>query len=429
MASEKASLMVTESDEDEEQCGSDDAKFCRKRGASVTSRRAHDRISGCLMGCCACCLATLLAMILAAVLGVSNAESWLTAASQKVLTATLGVPVSLDSISLSLFQGRASVVQLDVSSPPGFQSDFLGFQSLIFDLNLPSVLESRLLGSSTIPLEVEEFAITSLNVFIEEKSDGSSNVKEILDHITKIDPESSASFSEDSIGDDLHTLTTRVKADRIEFRNISIAVCIHPVCDNTPPITYTLKEILVTDIGKRGKGVFLYQLAEVFVRTLLMAVVKAAPENLRQNVVRAVGAGVASAMKKLDYGTVHFNAGDGLGLQDVGEFSGWIAGQAAALPLKASNSAAAMNLQALKAQTAITNAAVSTEAKASLEATKVGTAFTGMGVQANTAFTNMGVKANSAVLSAETKANIAANNALTKLRTGFTSGFSGGLLR
>lgn len=39
-------------------------------------------------------------------------------------------------------------------------------------------------------------------------------------------------------------------------------------------------------LGKKGQGVFLYQLAEVIVRTLLLAVLKAAPENLRENLFR-----------------------------------------------------------------------------------------------------------------------------------------------
>ena len=38
--------------------------------------------------------------------------------------------------------------------------------------------------------------------------------------------------------------------------------------------------------GKKGQGVFLYQLAEMIVRTLLVAVLKAAPENLRENLFR-----------------------------------------------------------------------------------------------------------------------------------------------
>ena len=42
---------------------------------------------------------------------------------------------------------------------------------------------------------------------------------------------------------------------------------------------------------------------EVIVRTLMLAVLKAAPENLRENLLRAVGSGIKDQLASLDFGT------------------------------------------------------------------------------------------------------------------------------
>ena len=43
---------------------------------------------------------------------------------------------------------------------------------------------------------------------------------------------------------------------------------------------------------------------KVIVRTLMLAVLKAAPENLRENLLRAVGSGIKDQLASLDFGTV-----------------------------------------------------------------------------------------------------------------------------
>lgn len=43
---------------------------------------------------------------------------------------------------------------------------------------------------------------------------------------------------------------------------------------------------------------------QVVVRTLLLAVLKAAPENLRENLLRAIGSGIKDQLTSLDFGSV-----------------------------------------------------------------------------------------------------------------------------
>eukprot|EP00930_Biecheleria_cincta_P074272 TRINITY_DN6147_c1_g2_i1.p1 TRINITY_DN6147_c1_g2~~TRINITY_DN6147_c1_g2_i1.p1 ORF type:complete len:471 (+),score=99.19 TRINITY_DN6147_c1_g2_i1:63-1475(+) len=440
-----------------EHCGQHlaaDAVYCQKCGAQ---QKKPCLPCSCCCCCCSCCLILVILLVVLTLFATHRVESWLAAGASKVLSATLGVPVSLGSVHFGLWQGRASISDLAVPSPQGYQRDFLDLTHLALDLSPASLLMSRLLGSSTVPIELEEISVRSLQVFIEKPADSEdSNAKTVVAHVNEILKPTGT--LEENIALGLHALTGRIQADRIEFRDISISVCIHPMCDNVPPILFVLREFLITNVGKKGKGVFLYQLVELLVKTLLMAIIKAAPENLRINLMRAVGAGIKAAVNQLDYEAVHFRieSGSDSGSQethdvgyDVGELSGWVAAQFDSLPLKASNLGVELNTGALKAQTALTNAAVSTQAKANLEATKLGAEanleanklgaeanfeanklgaeanleanklgaeLTGAGIKANTALTGMGIKANTAF-----------NNAITKLRNGFTTGFTSGL--
>lgn len=37
--------------------------------------------------------------------------------------------------------------------------------------------------------------------------------------------------------------------DKIDFKDIGVAFCGHPSCDQAGPATYVVKEILITDVG------------------------------------------------------------------------------------------------------------------------------------------------------------------------------------
>ncbi|CAK9084220.1 unnamed protein product [Durusdinium trenchii] len=402
------------------------ARFCPKCGA-----RRREQFGSCCPSffccCCICCVSLLLILVISLVLGINSLQTWLSSSAVKVLSATLNVPVTLGYVHIGLLEGRAAVRDLIVGSPPGFSHDFLDLEHLVFDIGPMSLLQSRLLGSSSFPIEVEEISVKTLHVFIEQASESSpSNAKIIVDHLNSLAASSLAAPTaqqvEDSAAEAVHALTSRIQADRIDFEDIGIGYCVNPNCEKMGPATYVIKEILIQDVGKKGKGVFLYQLAEVVVRTLLLAILKAAPENLRENLLRAVGSGIQNQLDDLDFGSVHLDLGDGSGLQSAGELAGWVSGKFASLPLAASNAAVAMNTKALEAENALRNGAIATQAKMGLEAAKMGTEMIGMGVKANTAFTNMGVKANTELLNAETKANNFFNNVRNDFTTGFTSG-------
>lgn len=404
------------------------AKFCQKCG---TRRHAKARAAPSCQTCCCCtCLLVLVFLVVGIPLGLnyelSSLETWLASVASTVLSATMGVPVTLDAVQINIFGGRAAISDLKVGSPPGFHHDFLDLNSLVFDMDPLSLLRSRLLGSVNFPTVVEEISVKTLHAFVEELSEDSpSNAKIIVDHLNSLAAQAivsapTAEQVENSAAEAVHALTTKIKVDLIHLKDVGIGYCGH-LCQNLGPATYVVPEIKITDVGKKSNGVFLYQLAEVIVRTLMLAVLKAAPENLRENLLRAVGSGIKDQLANLDFGTVDF--GDGSGLQSAGQLAGWASAKVALLPLEATNAAVAFNTKALEAENAIRNSAISSQAKMGLEAAKMGSELTNMGVKANTAFTNMGVNANTKLLNAETKANTFFND----LRNDFTSGFTSGL--
>jgi len=306
----------------------------------------------------------------------------------------------------------------------------------MFDVNPMSWLSSRFLGSASVPIELQSVGLHNLKVFLEQDSYSNWNVKTIADHVSQklANPQPLAEHLEEDVGEGLHTMTGKYRADKIVLSNISISVCVHPMCDAGLPVMYNVDKIFISDVGKKGNGVFLYQLVEILIETLLMAVVKSAPANLQLNLVNAVGAGLEIAADKLDYGMVHFDSGNGNGIQEVGTIAGWVAGEAAALPTKVAASNAKLGLEALKVNTALTNKAIATQT--AITNSEIGTQvkLNSMGVRMNVesnkigaGFTNAGVRMNSDIIADEAKANLAANNFLTKLRTGFATGFGHGL--
>lgn len=434
---------MPESDDEEEElycrhCGhpwEQTAKFCPKCGARRHAKKSlrWSASAVCQSCCCCSCLVLLLILVIGIPLGlhyeISSFETWLASVAATVLSATMGVPVSLDSVDIDIFGGRVAVEDLRIGSPSGFQHDFLDLAHLVFDIDPMSLLRSRLLGSVNFPTEVEEITVQKLHVFVEELvADSPSNAKVIVDHLNSLAISTALSAPtsqqvEDGTAEAVHALTTKIKADLIQLKDVAIGYCGQPSCQRFGPATYEVPEVKITDVGKKSNGVFLYQLAEVVVRTLLLAVLKAAPENLRENLLRAIGSGIKDQLTSLDFGSVDF--GDGNGLQSAGQLAGWASAKVALLPLEASNAAVALNTKALEAENAIRNGAISTQAKMGLEAAKMGTKLTDMGVKANTAFTTMGVKANTELLNAETKAN----NFFNGLRNDFTTGFTSGLSR
>mmetsp|Transcript_28667 Transcript_28667/g.89346 ORF Transcript_28667/g.89346 Transcript_28667/m.89346 type:complete len:430 (-) Transcript_28667:65-1354(-) len=405
----EASTGSTLSDSDEEPsiqcttCGhslASDVVFCPKCG---TKREDLDRgCCRCGWRCCCCCCGYLLlntvlltGVVVALVLSMNI---WVKAGVEEVGDAVFGTHVTIGAMNLGLAHGRASITNMTVESPPGFDGSFLGLGRFVFDLSPRSILAAWLSGWIA-PVDLRELAIQNVSVLIDMNWSTSadrhttSNAQTIVQHMNKATEPLPTPSPEEVADIGLHALSAKIKVGRVELSNISAGVLLRPFLH--VPVSYEIKRVVVADIGEKSDGVYLWEFVEILSRAILMAVIRAAPGNIRANLAKVFG---QTLFKDMDFKEIMYDAGEGL--CKISKFSGWATGEAALLPLK---------FAALEAR--ITGKTIATEARLGLKATEVGAKLTGMGIRANLAATKAAVKA-----------GIKANEAAMKIRNAFTLG-------
>lgn len=113
----------------------------------------------------------------------SNLDVMIAQAIEQYGSEAAGVPVRVDRVELDLEAGRASVIGLRVSNPPGFKGEHaftLGEVTVDIDLNSlseqnPIVLDEILIASPVVYYEFNEARETNLDVLQKNASSGSSN--------------------------------------------------------------------------------------------------------------------------------------------------------------------------------------------------------------------------------------------------------------
>jgi len=256
-------------------------------------------------------------------------------AIEVVGTAVLGVKTTVSSVSLALISARSDINGISVSTVPGYGTeDFLDLSHCVFDLRLMSLFLK--------PYELQEISVHNLAISIDQSQSG-SNAQRIIDHVTLVTeqakrqadsisgaispapaPSADASapapaplFPQPTPADTLHAVTSKIIANKLSFKNISARICLHPLCDAMAPMTFTLKEVLVQDVGKQQGGVYMYELIEILVQALVIAVIHAAPEQIGTNLMSVMNSGLSKA---LNYASLNIDTG--AGLEQVGAWTG-----------------------------------------------------------------------------------------------------------
>mmetsp|Transcript_68764 Transcript_68764/g.152145 ORF Transcript_68764/g.152145 Transcript_68764/m.152145 type:complete len:376 (-) Transcript_68764:93-1220(-) len=321
-----ANVLDHDSDKNSEDADAECASSGNELAAETTFSKCNVKqqlCSGCSLNgkCCSGCLFCALALLVILVVIILNINSWLAAAIETVGGALLGVDISVGAVEAGLIEGRASISELSVGSPVGFQGSFLDLGSTVFDIGVASVL--AVAASEDKPLDLQELSVQNLNVNLEQPTRETSNVQALVQHMntmTKaIAPKAKArSLNQESVHEALTVMTTKIRVGKIEFSNITVVACMQPLCGIAGPVSFTLREILVKDVGRKGNGVHLYELIEIFVTAIIRSVIKAAPEQLQLNMLTAIG----NALDKcVDYQSLNIDK-SGHGLEEVGNW-GW----------------------------------------------------------------------------------------------------------
>eukprot|EP00933_Yihiella_yeosuensis_P037005 TRINITY_DN30847_c0_g1_i1.p1 TRINITY_DN30847_c0_g1~~TRINITY_DN30847_c0_g1_i1.p1 ORF type:complete len:433 (-),score=75.62 TRINITY_DN30847_c0_g1_i1:145-1443(-) len=265
--------------------------------------------------CCtwirACCSLGLFMIIIAVLLVVAvlTVNAWAVKAIEYAGPKLMGVPVTVGSVNIALFNARSTIRNLQIESPPGLGANFLILNHGVLDLKLTSLWNK--------PLQLQVMELHDLEVTINQQLNGDSNAKRIIEHIDAVT--TAGETAQQKISDDVHIMTTKIMVDKLSFYNIRTKLCIQPLCQAVPPGLIVVKQVQVANVGKKTGGVFVYELLEIIVQAILAAVIKSAPNGV--NLQNALGAALPALSKLVDYEAIGIDVGSGL--QTAADWTQW----------------------------------------------------------------------------------------------------------
>ena len=129
-------------------------------------------------------------------------------------SATLGVPVTVKSVNLSLLRGRVGIKGLVIKNPPGYANDtLLDLGEGVVNLNIGSLM------SNTIKIELIKLDGTKMTM---EQKGLTNNLKEILDKLPKSEEQPKPKAEEKGKGKNLNIA-------RLEITNTNVKVKLLPI--------------------------------------------------------------------------------------------------------------------------------------------------------------------------------------------------------
>jgi len=388
------------------------AKFCPECGA----RPKENQGPSCTKKLGFCCCGTFLLVALLLALSLIFLDQGIKTAVEQIGGILLGVDVLLESVSINLASFSVDLVKLRVDSPAKYEDPIFKLDHFAFDVD-PGSLATAWWSDYTKPAVLEDLKVVGLQVMINMDAFpvGQNNAQDIVDHMNEVLHLGAGKLEEEHeqfpgfvpAPEDLKihapppptfdvaskAAFARVRAHEIRMANITAGIRISTL----PETTFTLDEVLVTDVGKEGDGVHVYELVEILVRSILMSVIKGAPTSIRSNLARAFGDGL---WREIGFAAVHLDLGQGM--QDIGNWMGWVAGESAQLNTRLVSEGAAMSAQAASMGATINSQFLSEGAK-----------LTGMA--ANAQLTASGAQAEATAMAAKLQSD---------LTTGFTSGMA-----
>jgi hypothetical protein len=152
-------------------------------------------------------------------------------------TKTLGVPVTVKNINLSILRGRVAINGLVVKNPSGYANEnLLELGEGVINLDIGSLM------SDTIKIQLIKLDGTKLTM---EQKGLSNNLKDILDRLPKEgEPEAKPAVEEK--GKDLNI-------NRLEITNTNVKVKLLPVPGKSDTVSLKLDPIVMENLGTDKK--------------------------------------------------------------------------------------------------------------------------------------------------------------------------------
>ena len=216
---------------------------------------------------------------------------------QKIGSKLTKVEVKLDKVSLSLMSGSGQIAGLSVGNPEGYKTPY----SIVLS-NASVALQPKSLLSDKIIINKIEVVAPEITF---EGGLSANNLSKLKANVNETDSQTPASPSEaKSEG------KSGKKLEVDDFLITGAKVHLNFTGLPTGPLTVTIPEIHLTDLGKNGEGISKAELTEKILAAIEQEAVKAAAEH-----VGDIAKGATGLVKGLTGGTNNpvSNIGKGIG--------------------------------------------------------------------------------------------------------------------
>ena len=189
---------------------------------------------------------------------------------EKTASNTLGVPVTVKSIDLSILRGKVEIKELVVKNPPGYANEtLLELGEGVVNLDIGSLM------SDTIKIQLVKLDNTKLTI---EQKGLTNNLNEIL---AKLPKEEGAAPKTEKPGKNL-------TVNRLEITNTNVKVKLLPIPGKSDTVSLKLDPIVMENLGT-DKKLSVASLVAKVMGALAVGVAKQGAGLLPDDMVKGIG--------------------------------------------------------------------------------------------------------------------------------------------
>jgi hypothetical protein len=196
---------------------------------------------------------------------------------EKAASSTLGVPVTIKGIDLSILQGYVGIKGLVIKNPPGYANEnLLELGEGVVNLDIGSLM------SDTVKIQLVKLDGTKLTI---EQKGLSNNLKEILDKLPKEGKEAEPKPEEE--GKNLHI-------NHMEITNTNVMVKLLPIPGKSDTVSLKLDPITMDNLGTDEKLRTGVLVAKVL-KAMATGIAKQGAGVLPDDMVKGIGSSIEKA--------------------------------------------------------------------------------------------------------------------------------------
>ncbi len=190
---------------------------------------------------------------------------------EKVASSTLGVPVTIKSINLSIMRGQVEIKGLVVKNPPGYANEtLLELGDGVITLDIGSLMRD------TIKIQLIKLDDTKLTI---EQKGLTNNLNEILDKMPK--EEKSATPKTEKPGKNL-------TVNKLEITNTNVNVKLLPIPGKIDTVSLKLDPIVMENLGT-DKKLSVASLVSKVMGALAAGIAKNGAGKLPDDMIKGIG--------------------------------------------------------------------------------------------------------------------------------------------